>query len=156
MTPKRIIGSINITLDDARVLPAGPPHTYLGVAEQLLNGVDPLVAAGGPCAVPLAFVGGQVAECALKASLSNNGDDTRLRNTDLRHILAELWKLAQSEGLPIDPKPPPWLERLSQLHERPYYIRYSKGVQGLVIPAPAEIQAGLKALVQTVGRHIKS
>jgi len=105
VTPKRIIGSINITLDDARVLPAGPPHTYLGVAEQLLNGVDPLVAAGGPCAVPLAFVGGQVAECALKASLSNNGDDTRLRNTDLRHILAALWKLAQSEGLPIDPKP---------------------------------------------------
>ncbi len=126
------------------------------MAELLLNGVDPLVAAGAECAVPLAFVCAQVAECALKASLSKNGDDRRLREKNLRHNLMALWQLAHSEGVPIAPAPPPWLESLSQLHDTPYYIRYSTGVHGLVTPAPAEVQAGLRDLVGIVGRHVRA
>jgi len=151
-----IIGTSNVTLQDVRIAPAGPPHTYLGMAQLLLNAVDPLVAAGGSCAVPLAFVSAQVAECALKSALSKDGDDRRLRDKALRHNLKALWHLAHAEGLPVSATPPEWIDRLSQLHETPYYIRYSTGVHGLVTPAPAQVQVGLRDLVDVVGQYVRS
>jgi hypothetical protein len=66
----------------------------------------------------------------------------------------ELWRVAFAEGVPIDGVPPSWLETLSQLHDRPYYLRYSEGVHGIVTPARAELQSGLKNLVEIVGRHV--
>jgi len=126
------------------------------MARLLLNGVDPLAAAGGGCAIPLSFVCAQVAECALKASLSKNGDDRRLRDKALRHNLGALWVLAHSEGLPIPATPPEWIEKLSQLHDTPYYIRFSTGAHGLVTPAPAEMQTGLRNLVGVAEQHVHS
>jgi hypothetical protein len=102
----------------------------------------------------------QVAECALKASLSRGGDDRRLRSKALRHNRDALWRLAISEGLAnsehlsIDAAPPSWLQRLSQLHDGPYYLRYSTGVHGLVTPAPEPMCTELERLVAAVEHQV--
>jgi hypothetical protein len=95
-----------------------------------------------------------------KASLSRGGDDRRLRSKALRHNLDALWRLAISEGLAnsehlsIDAAPPSWLQRLSQLHDGPYYLRYSTGVHGLVTPAPEPMCTELERLVAAVEHQV--
>jgi hypothetical protein len=153
-TPPPIIGTANIVLEDVVVLPAGPPHTYLGMARTLFNGVPPLAAAGANSSVALAFVAAQVTECALKAYLSRTGDDRRLKDRSLRHNLEVLWHLAQSEGLPIPTPPSAWLLTLSGLHNAPYYVRYSTGVHGLVTPAAQPMANELAALIELVASYV--
>lgn len=76
-------------------------------------------------ALPLAAA--HTLECALKAFFSRDGQDSRLRQAPLRHNLAELWVLAKSEGLLVDDAPH-WVTRLSEIHDRPYDLRYSAGI----------------------------
>lgn len=148
------IGSANIVLEGVSLMPAGPPHTYLGVSQTLLKGIPPLAAAGIEASVALAFVAAQTTECALKGYLSRNGDDRRLKERSLRHNLEALWNLAYSEDLPISAQPPEWLRTLSGLHNAPYYVRYSTGVNGLVTPIAEPMAAELKLLVELVAKHI--
>ena len=150
----RVVGSAKLVAAAATIAPPGPPHTYFGMARLLLGGVRPLCASDSPCPVPLAFLCAQVAECALKASLSSSCSDTRLKERSLRHNLKALWSLSSSEGLAIAAKPPPWLERLSDLHNSPYHLRYSTGVHGLVIPGPEPMCTELEALVALVEREV--
>ena len=151
---KHVTGAANITAGSASIAPAGPPHTYLGMARLLLQGVRPLCAVEPPRTVPLAFIAAQVAECALKASLSRSRDDKRLKEKSIRHNLEALWSLAHSEGLSISASPPPWLLKLSHLHNSPYYLRYSTGVHGLVIPGPEPMSSELEQLVAVVERQV--
>lgn len=151
-----VTGSADITAAPATIAPAEPPHTYLGVARLLLQGARPLCTPDPPCTLPLAFLCAQVAECALKASLSRSGDDRRLKEKDLRHNLEALWTLAHSEGLAVNSAPPSWLQMLSHLHDRPYYIRYSTGVHGLVTPGPEPMCTDLEQLVALVERQLSS
>jgi len=149
-----VTGTANIVAGPATIAPAAPPHTYLGMARLLLQGIRPLCAPNPPCTLPLAFLCAQVAECALKASLSRSGDDRRLKEKALRHNLDALWRLASSEGLSIDAAPPTWMQRLSQLHDSPYYLRYSTGVHGLVTPAPEPMCTELEQLVAAVEHQV--
>jgi len=95
-----------------------------------------------------------VSECALKAYLSRDGNDQRLRRKDLRHNLDALWQLAHAEGLAVAQNPPAWLQTLSGLHDDPYFIRYSKDVHALVMPAPQPMAAELAAMVELVGKSL--
>jgi hypothetical protein len=149
-----VTGSANIVAAPATIAPAGPPHTYLGMARLLLQGARPLCAPEPPCTVPLAFLSAQVAECALKASLSRTGDDRRLKDKALRHNLEALWSLAHSEGLAVSSTPPSWLQRLSHLHNSPYYLRYSTGVHGMVTPGPEPMCTELELLVALVEEQV--
>jgi hypothetical protein len=151
---EHISGSANIVAGPATIAPAGPPHTYLGMARLFLQGVRPLATTVPPCTVALAFLSTQVAECALKASLSRTGDDKRLKSHDLRHNLAALWRLATTEGLSVSADPPAWLERLSHLHDSPYHLRYSTGVHGLVLPGPEPMCTELESLVSHVQHQV--
>ncbi len=145
-----IVGTINAVQGKAFVAPAEPPNTYLGMARALHAGIEPLASAGKAAAVPLAFVAAQVAECALKAYLSRSGKDELLRKPPLNHNLELLWERAQSEMLPVSRPPPKWLSDLSALHSAPYFIRYSTGVHGLVLPAVEPMATELTALVALV------
>jgi hypothetical protein len=149
-----ITGTMHAVQGNDFIAPAGPPHTYLGMARALLHGILPLATAGPNSSIALAFVAGQVAECALKAYLSRGGDDKRLKDPTLRHNLAALWQLAQSEGLPVSPQSPTWLVTLSGLHNTPYFIRYSTHVHGLVTPAAEPMATDLVALVEVVGLNL--
>ena len=77
------------------IRPAGPPHTYFGVAQEMMPAVR-LLANASPPASPLALclVAAHVLECLLKAYLSRDGDDARLTKKAGRHDLNGLWKLA--------------------------------------------------------------
>ena len=131
-----------------------PPHTYLGMARSLFNGVPALATTGPNSSVALAFIAGQVLECTLKAYLSRSGDDKRLKSRSLRHNLEALWQLAQAEGLPLSVPPPSWVVTLSGLHNTPYFIRYSTGVHGLVTPAAEPMAMELAATVELAARHL--
>lgn len=155
MNTTAIHGSASVTLQGASIGPAGPPHTYFGMARQFANGLRPLMAAGGACAIPLAFLCAQTVECALKAFLSRSGDDRRLKQAPLRHNLERLWIHAASEGLPVMEPPPAWLLRLSNLHDTPYYLRYSTGVHGMVSPGPEPMCSDIEALVSLVGENLR-
>jgi HEPN domain-containing protein len=131
-----------------------PPNTYLGVARHMELGLDPLIAVHDPQAHAFMFLAAQVVECALKAALSRTGDDTPLRKQALRHDLEALWQLAAGEGLGVDPVPPSWLVRLSLLHREPYYLRYSKGVNGWVGPPLKDVRDGIRDLMIAVERQV--
>ena len=152
----QVTGTAHIVAAPASIAPAAPPHTYLGMARLLLQGVRPLCAPTPPCTIPLAFLAAQVDECDLKGSLSRSGDDRRLKDKGLRHNLEALWELAHSEGLAVNAVPPSWVQRLSHLHNTPYFLRYSTGVHGLVTPGPEPMCTDLEELVAVVERQVLS
>ena len=61
------------------IRPAGPPHTYFNVAQDMMPAVT-LLATASPPVPPLALclVAAHVLECLLKAYLSKGGNDARL------------------------------------------------------------------------------
>jgi hypothetical protein len=153
-----IVGTAHISEGPDRVLPAGPPHTYFGMAQSFLVGSQALGTEGPRTAVALAFLSAQTAECALKAFLSRSGDQGRLKDLTrkpLRHNLVALWSLACSEGLQAPATPPNWLVTLGRLHDEPYYLRYATGVHGLVTPAPEPMLSDLTALVDAIRGHLQ-
>lgn len=152
MTPT-ITATANFTEEDDVINPPGPPHTYFGAAKSFLSGAVALVDAPN-CALSLAFLAAQSAECGLKAYLSRNGDDSRLIKPKIRHNLVLLWSEAQQEGLSVAAVPPPWLLALSQLHDRPYYLRYSKGIGAIVTPASEATVFGLSALIEQISQQL--
>lgn len=150
MVLEPITGALSVTLQPISVAPAKPPHTYLDIACNMLPGVKVLAAASPLPALPLAMVSAHVLECALKAYLSKSGDDSRVKQSDVRHNLNALWSLAHHQGLNVPEQPPEWVCFLSHLHNAPYYLRYSTGVHGLVTPAPEPMATELGALVELV------
>jgi hypothetical protein len=150
-----IVGTAHIVEGNDFVSPPGPPQTYLGMARALSNGIQPLATAGASSSIALAFLAGQVLECALKAYLSRGGDVKRFKGPALMHNLEGLWHLAQAEGLPLSSRPAPaWVVTLSGLHNRPYFIRYSTGTHGLVTPAAEPMATELVAIVDLAARHL--
>ena len=150
-----VIGTLSVTLPAMRVEPAGPPHTYQGIAFAMLPGVRILAAASPLPALPLAMVSAHVLECTFKAYLSRAGDDRNVRANNVRHNLNALWSLAHSDGLSIQSQPPQWVACLSQLHDSPYFLRYSTGVHGISTPAPEPMTTELAALVEQVQRQLR-
>ena len=145
----------NATTYTSVAAPTTPPHTYLAIAQFMLHGVAPLAAAGANASVALAFVAAQVVECSLKAYLSRNGDDKRLKAKSVRHNLEALWHLAHAEGLALSAPIPSWLTTLNELHDDPFRIRYSTGAHGLFTPASEPMATDIAALVSLVARHIQ-
>jgi hypothetical protein len=149
-----IVGTAHIVEGNDFVSPPGPPHTYLGMARALSHGIQPLATAEASSSISLAFIAGQVLECALKAYLSRGGDVKRFKDPALMHNLEALWHLAQAEGLPLSARPPTWVVTLSGLHNRPYFMRYSTGTHGLVTPAAEPMAGELAAIVELAARHL--
>jgi hypothetical protein len=152
--PPEITGSANIHEGSDVIGPAAPPYTYLGVARQLAPGVALLAQAGAPLAIPLCLLAAHEAECLLKAYLSRGGSDSKVMMPDVRHNLEKLWSMAVSEGLSLSMPPPPWLQCLGLLHNRPFHLRYSKGVHGIAMPGNAEIASGTAELMAIVERNL--
>lgn len=143
-----------MTLEGASIAPAGPPHTYFGVARNLMPGIHVLAAASPPPSHALSFLCAHVLECALKAYQSRSGSDAALKDPNVRHDLNALWALANSNGLGVSASPTVWVDRLSGLHKSPYYLRYSTGVHGLVLPATEPMVGELTALLDQIQRVI--
>ena len=148
--PPPTTGSASITLPSPGILPAVPPHTYLGMARHFVAGAKILATSTPSDSVALAFLASQAAECGLKAFLSRSGHDERLKTPALRHSLVGLWNLAVTEGLLVSTAPPAWLETLAHLHAAPYYLRYSTGVHGLSLPAAQPMTEELVSLITQV------
>jgi len=140
-------------LEDVSTAKPAPPETYLGVAESMCLGVV-LMAKHGNAGLALPLVAAHTLECALKAYLSRDGKDARLRTRSLRHNLEELWNLAKAENLPIGDVPD-WVTNLSRIHNEPYYLRYSTGIHGILTPAPEPMTTDLSALIGKVRQGIE-
>lgn len=151
---KKIEGKISAQLDPVIVQPAEPPYTYFGIAQNLFVGVQVMTSATSIPSHALSLVAAHTLECLLKAFLSKNGPDKELRGPKIRHNLLALWEKAVGEGLPSNMPPPEWVERLSQLHDRPYQLRYSEGVHGLVLPDPKEMADGIEELLELVQKNL--
>jgi hypothetical protein len=151
---KEIEGNISVQLDPVKIKPAEPPYTYLGVAQNLFTGVKVMASATPIPTHALSLVAAHTLECSLKAFLSKNGTDKELKGSKIRHNLLALWEKAVAEGLPSNMPPPGWVERLSQLHDRPYHLRYSEGVHGLVLPEPKELADGIEKLLELVQNNL--
>ena len=134
-----------------RIAPVTPFDAFIGAAEALLTGVQPLVSVLPDTAWPLTFIAGQIVECSLKAHLSGRGvPEKELKSAPLRHDLLALWSLAAQRGLVFAQATPVWLQRLSELHDGPYVIRYPMGANGVVLPQMAMMAADLPLIVQAV------
>lgn len=146
----QVTGSAAVTLAPVTVLPAGPSHTYLGVATNFVPAIRMLAQASPSPALPLAMLCAHTLECILKAYLSRDGDDRAVKTPDVRHNLTALWSLAGAQGLDLPTVPPEWVLCLSGLHASPYYLRYSTGVHGIVSPAAEPMASELAALLEHV------
>ncbi len=107
-----IRGTASIKLDPVTIAPASPPHTYFGVAESMMSGVNALAAASPPSLLALALVAAHVLECLLKAYLSRNGSDAPLKK-----------QLSATISMPCGP----WLSRRvskSSRHHPPGWNAY--------------------------------
>jgi hypothetical protein len=145
-----IIGNANLVETSDAIAAPGPPHNYIGVARAVGEGVALLAKFNPRTSIPVCLLAAHQAECLLKAFLTRNGSDAAVRAPDIMHNLEKLWAAAASDGLGACVLPPPWLTRLSDLHNRPYHLRYSTGVHGIVAPPVAEMVAGLAALSEAV------
>jgi len=149
MNTNEITGTLSSVLEDVTVTPPGPPHTYFGVAQRLLPAIR-ILAEPSVSAWAMALLSAHTLECLLKAYLSRDGSDDRLKHQQTRHNLDGLWRQAASEGLAVPADPPDWVVRLSELHNAPYYLRYSTGINGIVTPQPALMASELVALLHVV------
>jgi hypothetical protein len=150
----QVVGAMGaIESAGATIKPAGPPDTLVGVAQYLLPGIR-LLASGPPDASPaLAMLCAHALECLLRAYLSRNDptvDDEIRKDSQIHHNLIALWERAFKDGLPIPRTPPDWADRLSGLHNHPFYLRYSTRVHGIVTPPAEPMVTELSALVGTV------
>jgi len=150
-----ITGTGSLRSQPATIAPAAPPHTYFGVAQSMMPGVKVLAAASPPSPLALALVAAHVLECLLKAYLSRNGSDAALKKSKVRHDLNALWAMAFAQGLRVPESPPSWADCLSGLHKDPYYLRYSKGVHGIVSPGAEPMTSELAALVEIVRGQLR-
>ena len=151
---KPIIGKSSVTFDPLITGPAAPPHTYLGVAQGMLSGLKVLADASPPPILALSLVAAHMLECLLKAFLSKDGSDADLKNKKVRHNLNALWRMAFEQGLRISETPPSWADRLSSVHNSPYYLRYSTGVHGIILPAVEPMVSELEALLDLIREQI--
>lgn len=150
-----IVGTINQVQQPQNSAPPAPPFTYLGVAQGMMPGVKALANTSPRVPVlALALLAAHVLECLLKAFISRDGSDACLKRKDVRHNLEALWEMAECQGLPIATPPPGWVISLSDLHNSPYYLRYSTGVNGVVLPAVEPMTTDLGNLMQTVCEHL--
>lgn len=142
-------------LDDVLISPAGPPFTYLGVASALSSAVNALAESPAKTkALGISLMAAHCLECTLKAFLSRGGCDKRLKESPLRHDLMALWRLSHEEGLAISMPPPDWVENLARLHNSPYYLRYSTGVHGILLPANQPMADQLAEILNLVRKSI--
>jgi hypothetical protein len=147
---KPITGKAAMTAAPARIAPAAPPRTYLGVASSLLPAVRILASSDEQPPIAIAMLSAHALECILKGYISRSGDDSSVRHPDVQHNLNALWSRAVADGLHIPPNPPDWVGKLSDVHNRPFYLRYSTGVHGIVLPAPEPMTTELAAIMEQV------
>lgn len=152
---KPVTGTMSAVLGPIAIKPAGPPDTYIGVAQGMMPGVTVLASATPGVPLALALIASHVLECALKAYLSRDGSDERLKRAPLNHDLGELWTLAASEGLRVAEEPPAWVQGLSGVHGSPFYLRYSTGVHGIVLPPSQTVATELAVLLATVREQLR-
>jgi hypothetical protein len=132
MEPNWLSFSITDAQDNFR---PGPIHdTYLAAATGLMRGATVLATAPqSESGWAFALVAGQILECALKAFLLKAGvTEKALKKRGVRHSLSKLWAEAAHRSLPIGDLPQ-WADRLSGLHDFPYYLRYPAGLNVLAL-----------------------
>ena len=151
-----IVGQAAIYEASDSIIAPGPPDTYLGVAGHLLRDVKIFGEAVPPPGIGLPILCAHALECTLKAYLSRDGDEARVRARDVQHNLAKLWNMASEDGLRIPREPPEWVSQLGTLHDRPYHLRYSTRVNGIVSPVPALMTVGLAELLDLVHDQVQS
>lgn len=134
-------------------LPAKAPHTYLAMATHFAGGAKYL-SSSPENAISTTFLCAQATECALKAYLSRDGDERRLKSQNIRHNLVSLWELASTEGLIVKSPAPQWLVMLGELHNKPYYLRYLSGDHGLTLPPQTLMIDELATLIQKIRNQI--
>ncbi|UJW82708.1 hypothetical protein [Hydrogenophaga sp. SL48] len=148
------ITNFAIDLSSLQIVHPKPPDTYLGVAYGMIGGAHTL-ATQSSSRLALALVSAHVLECTLKAFISRNGDDSKLKKEfEIRHNLEHLWDLARIEGLPISQQLPVWALSLAAIHGHPYHLRYSYGINGLQLPDAEPMVAELQALLDLVQEQV--
>jgi hypothetical protein len=149
---KPILVTSSIVEQPDTVAPATPSRSHFGVAENLIPAARYLVA-GPPAVSPaLAFLCAHILECLLKAYLLKAGvSEKKLKKSGQNHALTVFWMEAVALGLPLSQTPPPWAENLDRLHKGPnYYLRYSKGVHAISVPAHEPMISELTQILEVV------
>jgi hypothetical protein len=139
----------------ASIGPVTDAVAYLAAARGLNAGVEAL-AANNEVASARAYLAAQTLECILKSYLAHkNVPEGKLRAPAIRHNLEKLWKLAFTEGAPIQQQPTAWCVRLNELHDKPYYLRYPMGLHGLVLPGSNPMVSDLKAIMASISELVQ-
>ena len=143
------------TLPMLITLPPALSDTYMGVASAMLGGVNALSGSATRHTLPFAMLAAHALECALKAYLSRQGDDKAVRQHDVRHNLNLLWSMAHAGGLSIPSDPPAWVGILSDIHNAPYHLRYSRGINAISTPGAEPLTSELNTILKTVYSQLR-
>lgn len=145
----------NLVLPPIGMLPPTEAQSFLESARQFYYGAEKLNESGSnETAVACTFLCGFATECVLKAYLSHFGVTIQTLK-DIGHDLSTLWEKAVGNGLKVvDKTPPAWCAALSQLHNRPFHLRYPMCLNVMNLPAPEEMISGLKDLIDIVENQV--
>jgi hypothetical protein len=150
----------NVEWHWATITSDSPPPaaaSYIAAARSLLPGINALPAHDFSVHVAHAFLCSHALECVLKAYIVHvTGDEKTVSRWDIRHSLADLWRLAVQHGLDTEPEPPSWIMQLDFLHDRPFYLRYAPGLNAFAIQNPEPTRTELSLLLSRVVHHIES
>jgi hypothetical protein len=111
------------------------PIEYLASAEAMARGAYFL--ADGPLdsALSCSLHVAQSLECVLKCYLLyRDAPERDLKNPPFGHDLDALWIQAHSKGLDISANPSRWCVMLNTAYNKPYYLRYPVGINGIISP----------------------
>jgi len=150
-----ILGTAAIVEAGDTVVPAGPPHTYLGVAQQLMPSIATL-ATCAENAYGKTLLCGHAIECVLKAYITRVESGRASLKTIKHHNLMRLWAMAATSGPGVTATVPAWLAHLNHLYAAPYRLRYANGYHGAVLLAAEPMVTDLRELLTTVSQAIAS
>lgn len=155
MSDQGTISNGRIQLPPLQSLRPTEAQSFLESARQFYYGGEKLNEGGSnKTAIACAFLCGFATECVLKAYLSHVGVTIQTLK-DIGHDLNTLWEKAVGKGLKVvDKTPPAWCAALSQLHNRPFHLRYPRGLNEMNLPAPEEMISGLKDVIDAVEKQM--
>ncbi|MBX3175725.1 MAG: hypothetical protein KF886_00045 [Candidatus Hydrogenedentes bacterium] len=110
--------------------------------------------------IPIAYIAALAVEIGLKAYLLWTG---KYKEKDIKspkcvgHDLVKAWEKANDSGLALDPSPPYWLVRLSELNNESHLLRYAHtNISAMVLPNKDSLREGVVELLAKVEGRLQS
>ena len=153
-------GMIEGGLQEAVASHGPSPKSFMQTSWKMFDATRVLLESRQSVAEPTGLVAGMCLELALKAYLLHSDVSEDTLRDHVSHDLFEAWHRCIAHGLPLPNPKPEWVELLQAGYWRGdrnakkagYLFRYSRDMNGIVLPPQRTLLAGLRQVLEAVQR----